>query len=84
MEGLSHLPVHPPAQPETSSLQPVQHPTASNNTQPDTGPPATSTDISMKVAPAGVDFALLHELLCHLGIINDENIYHWNNFLIDS
>ncbi|XP_074518583.1 coiled-coil domain-containing protein 57 isoform X2 [Halichoeres trimaculatus] len=62
MEGLSHLPLYPPAQAQPSSLQPVQHPTASSNTQLDTGPPAaTSSDIS-KVTPADYTEALEQEV----------------------
>uniref|UniRef100_A0A3B4XZA2 Coiled-coil domain containing 57 n=1 Tax=Seriola lalandi dorsalis TaxID=1841481 RepID=A0A3B4XZA2_SERLL len=65
MEGLSHRPPPPQAQPQTSAPQLIQHtgaaaatsitPTA--DTQMTTGPPPQSTDISSKVSPAGGQFA---------------------------
>ncbi|XP_074476556.1 coiled-coil domain-containing protein 57 isoform X2 [Sebastes fasciatus] len=61
MEGLIHVLPCPQAQPQDSFPQPVQHPgaaattsvTPTANTQMDTGPPAQSTNISLKVSPAG-------------------------------
>uniref|UniRef100_A0A3B4UT63 Coiled-coil domain containing 57 n=1 Tax=Seriola dumerili TaxID=41447 RepID=A0A3B4UT63_SERDU len=65
MEGLSHPPPPPQAQPQTSAPQLVQHPgaaaatsiTPTADTQMTTGPPPQSTDISSKVSPAGGQFA---------------------------
>ncbi|CAJ1080580.1 coiled-coil domain-containing protein 57 [Xyrichtys novacula] len=62
MEGLSQLPLHPQAQPETSPPQPAQHPTTSENTQQANLPPTKSIDMSTKVTPAGYTEALEQEV----------------------